>query len=346
MVTEKLAASTSEAMFWEALPDDQVHCYLCAQHCVIQEGRQGVCGVRENRGGKLYTLVYGLAAAGHIDPIEKKPIFHMRPGSRSLSVATPGCNFRCFYCQNWDISQMTKGKEGTISGQILEPAEVVALAKRYGCGSIAYTYTEPTIFYEYAYETARLAHPEGIYNIFVTNGFMTKEPLEAIEPYLDAANVDLKGFRPTTYKKVMGGNLEPVLETLERMKALGIWVEVTTLVIPTVNDSDEELRDIARFVRGLGAETPWHISRFHPDYKMTDIPFTPASTLRRGYEIGREEGLRYVYVGNIPGDETESTLCYTCQAMLIRRYGFQIVENRLKDGHCPDCGTAIDGVWE
>lgn len=334
-----------EAMFYERGDDSDVTCTLCAHRCLVKEGKLGICGVRQNLGGALYTLVYNLAVAMHVDPIEKKPLFHFQPGSRSLSVSTMGCNFHCIFCQNWTISQVGPRKHGQIAGQEIPPAEIVRNALKTGSKTIAYTYTEPTIFFEYALETARLADEKGIKNIFVTNGYITKEPLEAIAPCLHGANVDLKSFRDRTYRKVMGATLAPVLDTLKLMKKLGIWVEVTTLVIPGINDSDEELRDIARFVVGeLGKDTPWHISRFHPDHKLTDIPSTPIAALMRAMEIGKEEGIEYVYTGNVPGDTGEHTYCPDCNELLIERFGFQILSYKLSDGKCPKCDRTISGV--
>lgn len=334
-----------EAAFYQVLPDNRVLCYLCAQKCKISEDRVGICGVRINQAGKLYTLVYGLAVAANIDPIEKKSFFHMLPGSRSMSIATAGCNFRCQYCQNWEISQISKGEHKQISGEELSPERVVQLAKRYNCKTISYTYTEPTIFYEYALETAKLAKQEGIYNIFVTNGYITEEPLREIKPYLAACNVDLKSFDDKKYRRIMGAVLQPVLDSLKLMKELGIWVEVTTLLIPTVNDSLEELKDIANFVKSLGPETPWHVTAFHPDYKMLNLPATPSETLKKARKIGLEAGLRYVYSGNIPGLEGENTYCYNCGKLLLKRVGFQVLENQIENGACPYCKKQIDGIW-
>jgi len=330
-------------MLYEKLSDDRVRCHLCAHRCLIADEKRGVCLVRENRGGTLYTLVYGRTISQHVDPVEKKPLLHFYPGSTAYSIATPGCNFRCRWCQNWEISQMVRERH-FIMGDEASPEQVVAAAQRASCRSIAYTYTEPTIFFEYSYDTARLAHEAGIANVYVTNGYMTEEMLETFDPYLDAANVDLKAFRDETYKKYVGARLQPVLDSLKVMKRLGIWVEVTTLVIPGINDDPAELRDAARFVaQELGVETPWHISRFYPHYEMTDVPPTPVSTLRQALEIGLEEGLRYVYVGNVPGEA--NTVCHKCGRLLVRRSGYCILENHVQpDGTCPDCGTPVAGV--
>ncbi|RLC77841.1 MAG: AmmeMemoRadiSam system radical SAM enzyme [Chloroflexi bacterium] len=333
-----------EARLYEKLGNGKVQCFLCSHRCRIDEGKRGICGVRENQGGTLYTLVYGKAISQAVDPVEKKPLFHFYPGTSAFSIATVGCNFRCDFCQNWEISQMPRN-EGRIAGGYVSPEAIVKAAKRYGSRSIAYTYTEPTIFYEYTYDIAVLAHKEGIANVYVTNGYMTPEMLEEFQPYLDAANVDLKAGKDEFYRKYCGARLQPVLESLKKMKEMGIWVEVTTLVIPGLNDSDDELRFIADFIsQELGPETPWHVSRFHPHYKMYDRPPTPVSTLHRAREIGLKAGLRYVYEGNVPGSEGENTYCYNCGKLLIRRFGFEILEYRVKEGKCYNCGAPIDGV--
>jgi len=332
-----------EAILYEKLADGRVRCNLCAHRCVIGDGKRGVCHVRENRDGTLHTLVYGRTIAQHVDPVEKKPLHHFYPGSTAYSIATPGCNFRCQWCQNADISQMPRERH-LIMGERATPEQMVAAARRHGCRSIAYTYTEPTVFFEYAYDTARLAHEAGIASVYVTNGYMTEEMLETFHPHLDAANVDLKAFRDETYRKYTGARLQPVLDSLKVMKRLGVWVEVTTLVIPGINDEPAELRDAARFVaEELGAETPWHISRFFPTYQMTDVPPTPVSTLQRAREIGLEVGLHHVYVGNVAGEA--NTSCHVCGRLLIRRSGYGILAHDVQpDGRCPDCGTPVAGV--
>jgi len=332
-----------EAMLYEKLPDGRVRCHLCAHGCVVVDGGKGICQVRQNRGGVLYTLVYGRTISQHIDPIEKKPLFHFYPGSTAYSIATPGCNFRCRWCQNWEISQMPR-EQHLIAGHEATPRQIVAAALRNGCRSIAYTYTEPTIFFEYAYDTARLAHEAGLTNIFITNGYMTAEMLDTFQPYIDAANVDLKAFRDETYRRYVGALLQPVLDSLRRMKTLDIWLEVTTLVIPGINDDPAGLRDAAASVADeLGVGTPWHISRFFPAYEMNDVPPTPMTTLQRALEIGLEAGLHYIYVGNVPGDE--NTLCHHCGQLLIRRAGYGILENHIQaDGRCPNCDTPVVGV--
>ena len=333
-----------EALLYERQPDGRVRCGLCAHRCLIDRGNRGICQVRENVEGTLHTLVYGRTISQNADPVEKKPLFHFYPGSRAYSIATPGCNFRCRWCQNWEISQMPRERH-LIAGQQASPEQIVAAAVRADCRSIAYTYTEPTVFTEYAHDTAALAHDADLANLYVTNGYMTGETLEVFHPYLDAANVDLKAFRDRTYRRYVGARLQPVLDTLKAMKRMGIWVEVTTLVIPGVNDDPAELRDVARFVAGeLGVNTPWHLSRFFPSYRMADAPPTPVGILRRGRELGLAEGLCYVYVGNLVAPGGEDTFCPGCGDVLIRRSGFGLRSNYIQYGRCPNCQTSTSGV--
>ncbi|MFQ5901888.1 MAG: AmmeMemoRadiSam system radical SAM enzyme [Thermodesulfobacteriota bacterium] len=333
-----------EARYYKRLKNDIASCYLCAHLCKITNGKRGICGVRENRDGTLYTLVYGKLISENIDPIEKKPLFHFQPGSKSLSIATVGCNLSCLHCQNHEISQISREKK-QIPGSEISPSAIVDAALQYGCKSISYTYTEPTIFMEYAYDTAVLAEEKGLKNVLVTNGYMTREVLEETSPYFNAANVDLKSMNDKHYKAVCGARLQPVLDSIKIMKEIGMWVEVTTLIIPTKNDSEEELKDIARFICGIDPDIPWHISAFYPTYKMTNLPRTPASTIGRAREIGLEEGLRFVYSGNLPGDIGESTYCYNCKKPLIERYGFFIKGYHLReDSCCPNCKTFIEGI--
>jgi len=334
-----------EALYYEKGADNQVRCGLCRFRCTIADGRRGICNVRENRGGCLYSLVYGKIIAENIDPVEKKPLFHFLPGSSTFSIATAGCNFHCLQCQNSSISQTSGLKE--IPGLFRSPAEIVQRATANNCKSISYTYTEPTIFYEYALETAQLSKEAGLQNIFVTNGYICREPLLQIAPYLDAANIDLKGFDDKKYPEIFGGKLAGVLDTIIDYKRLGIWLELTTLVIPGVNDSVEELAAIAAFIHdNLGADTPWHLSRFHPTYRMTDRPATSVATVMHALEIGRQAGLHHVYAGNIPGAKDENTLCQKCQRVMIERSGFNVTAIRLVNGHCPACGEAVAGVWK
>jgi pyruvate formate lyase activating enzyme len=334
-----------EASFYTKGAEQIVHCSLCAHHCRIKPGDVGTCGVRRNDAGTLVSLVYGLTIAENVDPIEKKPLFHFLPGTRSFSIATAGCNFRYRHCQNADISQMPRDA-GRIAGRPLSPEQAVERALAAGCASISYTYTEPTIFFEYAFDTAVLARRAGLRNVFVSNGYITAEPLRAIAPHLDAANIDLKSSSDAFYKSICGARLQPVLDALKLYRELGIWLEVTTLVIPGENDSDEDLGGCARFIaEQLGPDVPWHVSAFHPTYLLNDRPPTPAGTLRRARRLGQEAGLRFVYEGNIPG-EGEDTLCPGCKKPVVARFGFAVRENRLRDGRCPDCSTAVAGVWK
>ena len=335
-----------EAMFYEKLDGGRVQCGLCRFHCMIGTGKRGHCRVRENRDGVLYSLVYGRLVAEHVDPIEKKPLFHVLPGSRSYSVATVGCNFRCLHCQNYNISQPEEASVEN-SGHFAAPETIVERALAAGCSSIAYTYTEPTIFFEYAYDTAVLARKAGLKNIFVTNGYMTNEALAAIAPFLDAANIDLKAFNEPFYRDTIGASLHEVLDCIREYKRLGIWLELTTLIIPNRNDAPDELRGIAEFIANeLGPETPWHVTQFYPTYRLTGEPRTPLATLREARSIGLAAGLRYVYEGNVPGEGGENSNCPACGALLIKRYGYRIEKNLIAGGRCPGCGFQVDGVWD
>ena len=332
-----------EALLYEKLDGKKVQCHLCAHGCIIAPERLGICKVRKNIGGRLQTLVYAETVAANVDPIEKKPLYHFLPGSNAFSIATPGCNFKCGFCQNWQISQ-APNIDIKLKGRTLSPQEVVKQALANKCRSISYTYTEPTIFFEYAYDTAKIAKENGLYNNFVTNGYMSGQALEMIRPYLDAANVDLKSFRDDFYKNICKARLQPVLDSIALMKKLNIWVEVTTLIIPGQNDSPQELTDIAGFISSLGKDIPWHISRFHPDYQFTDYEPTSIEVLRRAKDIAKNAGLRYVYLGNVL-DEPD-TLCYNCQKPLIKRVYFSIEQENIKQGRCSFCGTRIDGVFD
>jgi pyruvate formate lyase activating enzyme len=357
-----------EASFYERLPDHEVRCTLCPHDCHVRAGGRGACGVRFNVRGALYTLVYDRVVSRGVDPIEKKPLFHFLPGSRAYSIATVGCNLRCSFCQNWTVSQWPKdhlprtvdghgGREPTelvcpqlaaaahaVMGEEVTPDEIVERAIASGCRSIAYTYTEPTVFYELAHDTAVRARARGLKNVFVTNGFTSEAPLREIAKVLDAVNVDLKFFAPESYRRISRARLEPILDAIRLYRALGVWVEVTTLVIPGVNDSDGELRGIAEFVRSVGPEVPWHVSQFYPAYKMLDLPATPLGTLHRAARIGRAAGLRHVYEGNVPGSDGELTRCHLCNTLLVERYGFHVLRNGIVNGCCPACGTRVDGV--
>lgn len=332
-----------EALLYEKLEGRGVHCFLCAHHCRIADGNFGFCGVRQNKGGILYSHVYGKIVSANIDPVEKKPLYHFLPGSNSFSVATIGCNFRCSFCQNWEISQES-ARNGELANAEVPPEEIVNAALKSKCRSISYTYTEPTIFFEYALDVARIAKQRGVANIFVTNGYMTGECLEMLRPYLDAANVDLKFFNDGSYKKVCAGSLQPVLDSIRLMKEMGVWVEVTTLVVPGENDSREELLRIAEFIAGVDKDMPWHISRFHPDYKFEDHPLTPEKALREAQESGEQAGLRFVYLGNAVGRGND-TYCPGCHKLLIKRQVFTVLENKIDQGSCAYCGAAIPGKW-
>ncbi len=334
-----------EAMFYKVGKTNEIICDLCNHHCHIKEGKRGICGVRENRGGVLYSLVYGRIIAENIDPIEKKPLFNFLPGSKAYSIATVGCNFHCLHCQNYDISQYPHLHNGEITGKERTAEAVVNDADRTGCTSICYTYVEPTIFYEFAYDCSVLARKRGLKNVFVSNGYMTPEVTRHLAPLLDGINIDIKAFTDDFYKKVCKARLQPVLDNVKLMHELGVWVEVTTLLIPGLNDSPEEMRDIARFVKSVSPTIPWHVTAFYPTYKMLDRQPTPVTTLRKAREIGLEEGLHYVYEGNVPGEGGENTFCPGCGAELIARYGFSIRQNNLVDGSCKTCGQQIAGVW-
>lgn len=362
-----------EARFYEASSGGRVRCFLCPHDCRIPEGARGACGVRYNHAGKLYTLVYDKLIAREINPIEKKPLFHFYPGSSAYSISTVGCNLRCSFCQNWEISQWPKThlpkRIGTaadeartdddpepevicpqlaamgraIPGEPATPAGIVHSARSSGCRSISYTFTEPTIFYELVYDTAVLARGQGLLNTCVSNGFISEAPLREWATVIDAVNVDLKFFKEESYRRISRARLQPILDAIRLYHDLGVWLEVTTLVIPDLNDSDEELTGIARFLAATGKEIPWHISRFYPAYQMLDRSPTATATLQRARAIGIAEGLRYVYEGNVPGEGNENTYCHQCQALLIQRYGFAVRQNRIRDGACPDCGAQVDG---
>lgn len=357
-----------EARHYTRLDGGRVQCGLCPHDCVITDGGRGVCAVRYNSEGRLFTLVDDRVVARHLDPIEKKPLYHFHPGSASYSIATVGCSLRCNFCQNWEISQWPRdglprhlrdtekaaagdpvcprlvGLEHQIPGEQVTPEEIVEAARDSGALSIAYTYTEPTIFYELAYATACLARERGLANVFVSNGYVNEAPQRELATVLDAVNVDLKFFRDDSYRRLSRIRLQPVLDAIRRYHELGVWLEVTTLVIPGVNDSDAELTDIASFIRALSPDIPWHISRFHAAFEMQNLPSTPVATLQRAAEIGARVGLRYVYKGNVPGQGGENTLCHRCGKRLVQRYGHHLLSNQVRRGACPDCGTSVAGV--
>jgi pyruvate formate lyase activating enzyme len=337
-----------KAMLASVLQNQNVQCSMCEHKCVIRPNSTGVCGVRKNIDGTLYLAVYGNAVAAQIDPIEKKPLYHFFPGSEALSIGTYGCNLRCQWCQNWELSQV-KDSDTLHNARMAyySPEELITIAKRQGCRSIAYTYNEPTVFFEYSYDVARLAKENGIKNVYVSNGYMSLECIDLLRPYLDAINVDLKGFTEDIYKQYIGARLEPVKRNIEYFaQKTGVWIEVTTLVIPDLNDGDDELRATAKWLAGVDPDIPWHISAYHPSYRMQDRPRTPSSTLERAYQIGKDAGIHHIYVGNIRDPEKENTYCQDCGIKVIERYGYTTRMHSLIHGICSNCNSKIAGVWE
>jgi pyruvate formate lyase activating enzyme len=323
--------------------EDSVKCVLCPRDCVLKNGEVGFCKVRKNENGKLYSLVYARPVAVHVDPIEKKPLFHFLPGSKTFSIGTAGCNLRCQHCQNWNISQ---AKPSDFSDRVLEPKEVVKQAIEQGCKSIAYTYNEPTIFFEYMIETAKLAKKKGLKNVAVTNGFIHQEPLKELCKYLDAVNVDLKSFSKQFYGKVTAAWLEPVLDTIKTLKEKGVWLEITNLIIPSVNDSDITIKEMCEWLKeNVGVDVPIHFSAFHPDYKFQDYPPTSIESLTNARDIAKNLGLNYVFVGNVFTNGLENTTCPNCNKLLIDRRGFQILENNMFKNTCRFCNKIIMGVF-
>jgi pyruvate formate lyase activating enzyme len=340
---EDLAFPAVEARFYKKLTGKRVECLLCPNRCRVADLERGTCGVRENRDGSYYTLVHSRAAAVHVDPIEKKPLFHFLPGTAAFSIATAGCNMECRFCQNWDISQF---RPEQVPAALLPPASVHERARAAGAPSIAYTYSEPTIYFEYMYDTAALGVKSGVRSVMVSAGFIEEQPLQELLPLLAAVKVDLKAFRQDFYDRVSRGQLKVVLRTMEAVRKAGRWLEIVTLLVPTLNDSDEELRDLSRWVKqALGPDVPLHFTRFHPMYRMKNLPRTPASTLDRAVEVARAEGLHFVYVGNLPGHPSESTYCPGCKELLVKRLGMGVEEVRLDQGRCPRCQRVIPGVW-
>ncbi len=335
-----MADHLHEAILYGKAPDGVVNCFLCSHRCRIAQGKRGFCRVRANRGGTLYSLVYGRVIAQHMDPIEKKPLYHFLPGTHSWSIATPGCNFRSPFCQNWQISQVDAAPAFESLGYV-EPEDVVREAVNGRAPTISYTYTEPTIYMEYALDCARLAQREGIRNVFVTNGYQSPEAVEAMTGLIDAANVDLKAFTDSFYRSQCQGRLQPVLDTIANMHKAGMHVEVTTLLVPGLNDAEQELRGAAEFIAGVSPEIPWHISRFHPDYLDQDRPPTPVESLLRAERIGKEAGLHYVYLGNVLTEEGQNTRCPGCGRLLIHRAGFARPSVGLVEPRCPDCGRSL-----
>jgi pyruvate formate lyase activating enzyme len=346
-LTSNMAAradlSFHDAEYWKPLKEDTVQCRLCPNRCIIPDGFRGVCRVRLNVDGQLKTIVYGRVVAAHVDPIEKKPLFHFHPRSRSFSIATAGCNMNCLFCQNWQISQ---AKPENTRFMKLNPKDVVLLALQNNCESIAYTYTEPTIFFEFMRDTAKVAKKNNMKNVWITCGYIEEEPLRELCTYIDAANVDLKGFSEDFYRTYTTGKLKPVLDTFKILKEEGVWIELTNLLIPGANDSPQMISNLcAWIVKELGTGVPVHFSRFHPDYKLLDRPPTPVKTINRAVETAQGYGIKYVYAGNVAGSTYESTYCPNCGKKIITRYGYYISDIHIKDGKCEFCGTRIDGRW-
>lgn len=323
-----------------------VQCELCPFRCFLPEGSRGICRVRMNVAGGLKTLVYAQPVSVHVDPIEKKPVYHMVPGSRIFSIATAGCNLRCNFCQNWEISQCYPEQART-GGQIMTPGQVVEAAIGTGCNSIAYTYSEPTVFYEYMLDTARLAKEKGLKNVMVSAGYINAKPLAKIAPYFDVIKIDLKGFNEKFYREVVGGDLKYVLDTLKELKRLGVFTEIVNLVVPSLNDNMQEIAGMSKWIYdNLGPDTPLFFTRFAPQYRLANLPATPLETLEEARKVAMAAGLRYVYIGNVPGHPAENTYCPGCGRVVVKRYGYTIVENNIKDGKCAFCGTKIPGVWK
>jgi pyruvate formate lyase activating enzyme len=332
-----------EASWYKKLERSRVECQLCPQGCVVADMERGSCGVRENRGGTYYTLVHSLACSLHTDPIEKKPFFHVLPGELALSFATAGCNVECKFCQNWEISQF---RPEQIQSYWLPPESLVEMAKRSGSKLTAATYSEPVVFWEYVRDVATVARKAGLRPTVVSNGFIQEQPLREVLPLLDAVKVDLKAFTERFYQEQVRGKLEPVLKSLEIIHGSGTWLEIVVLLVPTLNDSEDEVRRLAAWVKQhLGPEVPLHFTRFHPTYRLTNLPPTPVEILERAWRAATAEGLRFVYLGNVPGHPAENTTCPGCGEVVIRRMGFRILDNRLADGHCPMCRRPIPGVW-
>ncbi len=332
-----------EARYYESIPGGRVRCLLCPRECVVSDGRRGHCGVRENRGGVFRTLVHGRPCAVHLDPIEKKPFFHVLPGTQALSIATAGCNLDCKFCQNWQISQSSPEE---IDADRVSPNAMVVRATAASAPSIAYTYGEPIVFIEYVQDIARIARAKGIRSVVVSNGYIRKRPLLDLCGLVDAIKIDLKAFDDSYYREVCGGTLAPVLETIETIHAAGTWLELVYLVVPTLNDEPSRIREMARrLVSSVGADVPLHFSRFYPQYRLANLPPTPVSALDRAYEISREAGLKFVYVGNVPGHAAEHTLCPGCGNRIIERSGYRLAAIEMRGGACRFCGEKIPGIW-
>ena len=331
-----------EGLFYMNTPRG-VRCQICPNQCILSEGEVSICHNRIAKGGKIFSMAYGNPCAVHVDPIEKKPLYHFLPESRAYSIATAGCNLACLNCQNWQISQKSPTET---RNEKMTPAEVVHNAKASGCMSIAYTYSEPITFFEYTYDTAKLARQEGIRNVLVSAGYINPDPLKYLSGVIDAANIDLKSFDDAIYQKLNAGSLQPVLDTLQILKGEGVWLEITNLIIPEWTDSLPMIRKMCQWLASNGFENvPLHFSRFYPQYKLINLPPTPASILQSAYAIARERGLKYVYIGNLPGADASTTYCPQCGDIMVERRGYRVLQMNVQQGHCPKCGHEIDGAW-
>jgi len=332
-----------EAMFWEKLSDSKVKCVLCPRECEVADVERGYCGVRENRGGEYQTLVYGALCSANVDPIEKKPLFHYLPSTTAFSIATAGCNIECKFCQNWQISQF---RPEQVNSVLVQPDRLVAACRSRNSPTIAYTYSEPVIFYEYMHDTAAIARKNGVGSVMISNGYIQEKPLRQLCSHLTGVKIDFKAFTEKFYSEWCMGELKPVLDTLEILKDIGIWFELVILIVPTLNDSPDEIKQMSEWVVShLGPDVPMHFTRFHPTYRVTNLPRTPVSTLERSRKVALDAGVRYVYAGNVPMHPSENTFCHECRNELIRRTGFRVQFNRIDDGKCPKCQTPIPGVW-
>ncbi|MGD2109731.1 MAG: AmmeMemoRadiSam system radical SAM enzyme [Phycisphaerae bacterium] len=332
-----------EAMFWEPLDEKRIKCVLCPRECEVADVERGYCGVRENRAGKYQTLVYGALCSANVDPIEKKPLFHYLPGTAAFSIATAGCNIECKFCQNWQISQFRPEQVKSVE---VTPERLVGVCKSRQTQTIAYTYSEPVIFYEYMHDVAALARESGVGSVMISNGYIQEKPLRQLCRHLTGVKVDFKAFSEKFYSETCAGELKPVLHTLEILKDTGIWLELVVLIIPTLNDSEQETRDMSKWVVShLGPDVPMHFTRFHPTYRITNLPRTPVSTLERCRKIAMDAGVHYAYAGNVRMHPGENTYCHSCQNELIRRMGFRVQFNNVTNGACPKCKTRIPGVW-
>ena len=342
--TSDVISKHKKALYWDKLDNDKVKCTLCPRRCILSNDQKGFCRARKNIWGSLYSLVYGQPVALHVDPIEKKPLFHVFPGSKSFSIATASCNLRCNFCQNWEISQLDPEK---VNVDYVSPDAIVSTAKSTGSKTIAFTYTEPIIFYEYMIDIAKAARAENIDCVMHSAGYVNEEPLRELCEYITAANIDLKGFEDKFYASYCEGDVQTVLNALKVLKEEGVWIEITNLLIPRANDSEEDIRKLVKWVKeNLGENTPIHFARFHPMYKLTNLSPTPLSSLKRAYKIAKEEGMNYVYIGNVPQHIGENTNCPNCGKLLIKRIGYTVTEDAIKDGKCPQCGIAIPGIWD